>query len=430
MKAKERVLIVTYYWPPAGGPGVQRWLKFATYLADFGIDPIVYIPENPTYPIIDEDLVKEVPKHIKVISQPISEPAKWAKKIFKKKTKELQSGIIAKEKSSLEKLLLYVRANFYIPDARVTWVQPSVDYLSAYCQKHQIKKIITTGPPHSMHLIGMQLQESIGVKWLADFRDPWTDIHYFADLPLSKRALAKHKALELEVLQKADKISVTSQPTKTLLAKLTDKPIEVITNGYDEALLPSKVELSKKFSIAHLGSLLTDRNPIKLWKVLANLLEEIPSLKSDVELHFAGVVSPEVKLSLEEYNLSELVIDYGYLSHEKAIELQHKHQLLLLLEMDKEETKVILPGKLFEYLAARRPILALGPKDGAVEQIIEETQAGVYIELSDEQAIYEQLKNFYTKYKEEGSLAVDSKGIEQYSRKAVSEAMSELIKSL
>lgn len=430
MKAKERVLIVTYYWPPAGGPGVQRWLKFATYLSNFGIEPIVYIPENPTYPIIDEHLVKEVPNHIKVISQPISEPAKWTKKIFKKKTKELQSGIIAKEKSSLEKLLLYIRANFYIPDARVNWVQPSVEYLSAYCQEHHIKKIITTGPPHSMHMIGMQLQEKIGVNWLADFRDPWTDIHYFKDLPLSKRALAKHKALELEVLQKADKISVTSQPTKALLAKLTDKPIEVITNGYDEALLPTNVELIKKFSIAHLGSLLTKRNPLKLWKVLASLLEEIPSLKSNLELHFAGVVSPEVKLSLEEYNLSEYVIDHGYLSHEKAIELQHKHQILLLLEMDKEETKVILPGKLFEYLAARRPILALGPKDGAVEQIIEETQAGVYIELSSEQAIYKQLKTYYTKYKAEGSLAVNSKNIEQYSRKSVSEAMSKLVKSL
>ncbi|MET0758775.1 MAG: glycosyl transferase family 1, partial [Flavobacterium sp.] len=154
----KKVLIITYYWPPAGGPGVQRWLKFVKYLPDFGVQPIVYIPENPTYPIIDTELLSEVSEKAIIIKQKIREPYQWASFFSKNKTKKISSGIIPNQKkqSFLEKTLLWIRGNLFIPDARVLWVKPSVSYLEKYIQEHQIGTIITSGPPHSLHLIGLE----------------------------------------------------------------------------------------------------------------------------------------------------------------------------------------------------------------------------------------------------------------------------------
>ena len=177
---KKQVLIITYYWPPAGGPGVQRWLKFVKYLPDFGIEPIVYCPVNPSYPIVDKSLLAEVSADIKIIKQPISEPYRFANLLSKKDAKQISSGVIPKTKkqSVVQRLLLYVRGNFFIPDARKNWVKPSVEFLSDYIKDNNIETVVTTGPPHSLHLIGLQLKEQLGVKWLADFRDPWTTIGY------------------------------------------------------------------------------------------------------------------------------------------------------------------------------------------------------------------------------------------------------------
>ena len=256
----KKVLIITYYWPPAGGPGVQRWLKFVKYLQDFNIEPVVYIPENPNYPIIDEAFVNEIPKGIKIYKHPIFEPYKLASIFFSKKTKRISSGIIqTKNQSSLEKIMLWVRGNLFIPDARKYWVNPSVDYLSGLIQKESIDTIITTGPPHSVHLIGLKLKEKLNVKWISDFRDPWTSIGYHKKLKLTKASQRKHKKLESKVLKAADKVIVTSTTTKNEFKKITDQPIMVITNGFDSDY-DGNDRLDVKFSIAHIGSLLTGRN--------------------------------------------------------------------------------------------------------------------------------------------------------------------------
>ena len=427
----KKVLLVTYYWPPAGGPGVQRWLKFASYLPQFGIDPIVYIPENPAYPIVDENLLSQVPKGITIIKQPIREPATIAEKLFGKKTKQLQSGILPSKRASLAtQCMLYIRANFFIPDARVGWVKPSVAFLKEYCKQHKITTLITTGPPHSLHLIGLQLQKEIGLKWLADFRDPWTTIHYFAQLPLRKRAIKKHEKLEKKVLTAADIITVTSTPTQKEFEKLTKKPIHVVTNGYDAKQLPKDtIPLDDKFSIAHIGSLLSDRNPKLLWKALADLLITYPSLKEDLQITLAGVVSEEVLASITNAGLENNVLNLGYISHAEAIRLQHASQILLLLEMDKEETKVILPGKLFEYMAAKRPILALGPEGGAIEPVLNETNAGVYYSYQESNAIYNYLEQQYLTYRT-GTIQVSSHGVTAYSREAVSKQMAVILLDL
>ena len=425
----KRVLVITYYWPPAGGPGVQRWLKFVTYFKEFGIDPIVFIPDNPHYPITDESIGSELPEGIQIIRFPIKEPYGFANLISKKKITQVSSGIITKRKQSvLEKVLLWIRGNFFIPDARIGWVKPSINFLRNFIADHHVEAIITSGPPHSLHLIGKSLKEETGIKWVADFRDPWTTIHYHKSLRLTKRAQKKHKTLESEVLTKADHVVVTSATTKKEFQKITQTPIEVITNGYDSND-NFKLNLDIKFTLSHIGTLLSNRNPIVLWEALSELCSENPEFSKDLLIQLAGSVSDAILISIQKYGLMDQCIVLGYLSHQKAIQLQYNSQVLLLIEMNLPETKAIIPGKLFEYLAAKRPILAIGPVDSDVEKIIEETNSGSYFDYSEKEKLKKQIGLFYSEYRE-GHLTLNSKGLSKFSRKTLTSKMSDLIKSL
>lgn len=420
-----KVLLIAYYWPPAGGPGVQRWLKFVKYLRDFGVDPIVYVPDNPHYPIVDDNLVTEVPKGIRIIRRPIREPYRWASFLSKTKTKTISSGIIKEKNPSLvERLLLWVRGNLFIPDARKFWIKPSVRYLSEILKEEGISTIITTGPPHSLHLIGLGLKQIHSLHWIADFRDPWTSIGYHSKLRLSNWAAKKHVQLEQQVLQGADRILVTSRTTKVEFQNITSKPIEVITNGFDETRHPAKQD--DDFTISHLGSLLTGRNPISLWKVLQELISENESFKSHLKIQLAGVVGAEVWDSIVQYGLEPFVMQLGYVPHAQVLEIQQKSQVLLLLEIDAEETRGIIPGKLFEYLNAKRPILALGPKAWEAGAIIMESNAGKVLEHNNTKSLKSVLLDWFGKY-EEGTLRCDSKGIEQYHRKELTKQLANYI---
>nr|WP_298926992.1 glycosyltransferase family 4 protein [uncultured Allomuricauda sp.] len=420
-----KILVITYYWPPAGGPGVQRWLKFVKYLRDFGIEPIVYIPQNPSYPIIDENLVSEIPEGIQILKQPIKEPYAWASLLSKKKTKTISSGIIQEKKPSIvEKTLLWIRGNLFIPDARKFWVKPSIKYLSEVIEKEGIKTIITSGPPHSLHLIGLGLRQQQEIQWITDFRDPWTSIGYHKKLRLSKSSERKHKALEREVLVGCDKVVVTSAITKMEFEQITSKPIEVITNGFDETL--DSIALDTDFTISHVGSLLTGRNPIELWKALKELIEDNEAFKNQLKIKLTGVVGEEVVESIRSNGLGTYVQHLGYLSHEKVLEIQQKSQVLLLLEIDSEETKGIIPGKLFEYLNAKRPILAVGPKGWEAGKIVEETGSGEICNQSDKTALKNVLLNWFDKYEKE-ALHFNSKGIEKYHRKELTKALTNFI---
>ncbi len=423
----KRALIITYYWPPAGGPGVQRWLKFVKYFREFGVEPIVYAPENPNYSLIDENFASEIPSDIEVLKQPINEPYRFAKLFSKKKTKQMSSGIISKKNiSALEKLMLYIRGNFFIPDARVGWVKPSVAFLSKYIAENAVDAVITTGPPHSLHLIGLQLKKNTKVKWIADFRDPWTTIHYHKLLRLNKASQRKHKQLEALVLKEADLITVTSPRTKKEFETLSETPIWVVTNGFD---ISKKFEanLDSRFSISHIGSLLSERNPEILWKVLAEICTEDTSFKNDLQLKFAGAVSEEVKKSLEIFQLSENCEFLGYVSHSEALKMQHQSQVLLLVEINSPETRAIIPGKLFEYLAAKRPILALGPKESDIEHIISETKSGKFFGYWDDDALKTEILRLYSAFKN-GNLGIASEGIEKYSRRELTKQMASLIR--
>lgn len=429
MEEPKKLLIITYYWPPAGGPGVQRWLKFVKYLPDFNIQPIVYIPENPTYPIIDEGLVKEVPDSAIILKNKITEPYGFASFFSKNKTKKISSGIIPNQKkqSFVEKTLLWVRGNLFIPDARVLWVSPSVRYLRQYLQENNIDTIVTSGPPHSLHLIGLQLKKDLGITWLADFRDPWTTIGYHKALKLSAYAKRKHKTLESEVLNTADTIIVTSNTTKAEFEVLTSKPIEVITNGYDLEQV-AKHPLDDKFTLAHIGSFLSDRNPRILWESLQELVTENNDFKNDFELKLLGATSQEVLDTIAEFKLSDYVRNLGYVSHEEAVIHQRKSQVLLLIEIDSENTKSIIPGKLFEYMVSERPIIAIGPKGSDFAEIITKTNTGVFFTYNEKASLKSLLLKYYHDYKIQ-SLKVHAVGLQQYSRKSLTERLSNLISS-
>lgn len=422
----KKVLIISYYWPPAGGPGVQRWLKFVKYLPDYDIDPIVYVPENPSYPIIDNSFLSEV-AHVTTIKLPIKEPYQLAGIFSKKKSKNISAGIIpkAKNQSLVEKLMLFVRGNFFIPDARVFWVKPSVEYLTKYLQENPVEAIITTGPPHSLHLIGKQLQADLGVKWIADFRDPWTNIVYHKELKLTPWANKKHLALEQKVLQKADHIIVTSPTTKTEFEAITSKPITVITNGYDVEQVEKK-PLDEKFTIAHIGSFLSERNPRILWKAIKDLTKENPSFKADLQIKLAGVVSQEVKAAITEFKLEAYVTDLGYLSHHNSVMEQRTAQVLLLIESNSEETRSILPGKLYEYMVSGRPVLAFGHELSDIKGIVTRTNCGVFCDYSDLEKVKQTLLEYYQSYKE-GNLKAHPIGLQEFSRKNLTQKLASII---
>jgi len=425
----KKVLIITYYWPPAGGPGVQRWLKFVKYFREFGVEPIVYVPENPNYPLVDDSFVSDIPSDIEIIKFPIKEPYGLAKLFSKKKTKQISSGIISAKKTSIiEKLMLYVRGNYFIPDARIGWVKPSVKFLSDYISKNAIDAIITTGPPHSLHLIGLELKRQINLKWIADFRDPWTRIHYHKSLRLNSNSQRKHKELESLVLNTADRIVVTSFTTKKEFEQITKTPIEVITNGYDFVPEVNK-RIDEYFSISHIGSLLSERNPEILWSVLKSISEEDISFKNDLKLKFAGAVSDEVKESLQENHLLSNAVFKGYVSHSEAIGLQTSSQVLLLVEIDSDETRAIIPGKLFEYLVAKRPIIALGPKGSDIRNIIQETNSGEFFDYSKKGELKAKIQTYYQAYKN-GDLDISPNGVEKYSRRALTKKMVGVIDEL
>ncbi|RKS14865.1 glycosyltransferase family 4 protein [Flavobacterium sp. 120] len=423
----KKILIITYYWPPAGGPGVQRWLKFVKYLPDFGIQPIVYIPENPTYPIVDENLVKEVSDKAIILKQTIFEPYQLASFLSKNKTKKISSGIIPNQKkqSFLDKTFLWIRGNLFIPDARVFWVKPSVAYLEKYIVDNNIDTIVTSGPPHSLHLIGLELKQKLDLKWFADFRDPWTTIGYHKSLRLSRFAAKKHKALEHQVLNTADTIIVTSKTTKTEFQAITNKPIAVITNGYDTENV-EKQTLDSKFSLAHIGSFLSERNPLILWESLVELLHEIPDFKSYLEVKLIGAVSQEVLETITQFGLNSYLNNLGYVSHTEAIAHQRKSQVLLLIEIDSEDTKSIIPGKLFEYMVSNRPIVAIGPNGSDFAEIITETNTGVFFDYSEKMKLKSVILDFYNQFLE-GKLQANGVGLQRYSRKNLTKELVQLI---
>lgn len=426
-KNQKKVLIVLYYWPPAGGPGVQRWLKFVKYLKDFDIQPTVFAPKNPHYPIKDKSLESEIPNHVKVIKSSITEPYALANRFSKQDTNTLSKGIIkSKSKQNwVQKALLYIRGNLFIPDARMLWIKPSVRRIDKLLKSEKFDAIITSGPPHSMHRIGFHLKSKYpDLPWITDFRDPWVNIGYHKDLKLTPHSAEKHRQMEKEVLNTADHIIVTSPSTLEEFESKTKKPVSLITNGYDDTDVVA--EPDEHFSLVHVGTLLSERNPESLWQALTELIDDNEHFKSNFELKFVGQVSQHIIESLKIYNLHKHTTFLGYLPHKQAQQQMFDAQVLLLIEKNLQETRGIIPGKLFEYLQAKRPILGAGPKDWDVANLISKHKAGKVFNYNEKDDIKLAVKTYFKAFMQ-GKLTSQSKNIQAYHRKQLTQHLAEII---
>lgn len=424
----KKLLIITYYWPPAGGPGVQRWLKFVKYLPDFGVHPIVFAPKNAAYPLLDDSLNEEMKTlDFTFIQKEINEPNQWMGKLFKKKTKTISSGVIKHQSKQnlFEKIILWIRGNLFIPDSRITWVKPSVKFLKAYLKENPVDAIITTGPPHSMHLIGLALKKETALPWLADYRDPWLEINYHQDLYLSKFAQKKHKNLEDKVLKNIDVLLTTSEATRNLLQKKTEKPIHVITNGYDEQKSLS-FNKDKNFTFSHIGSLLSNRNPLILWECFAELINENKDFSNIFKLKLIGKTSEEIIETIEKYHLKEYTTIVNYVSHDEAILAQKEAQVLLLIEENSSAGSYIIAGKLFEYLVADTPILAIGPEKSDVENILLSTNTGKYFRYNDKEKLKNHILTLFEAF-QKNQLKTLPIGLQKYHRKQLTHELVKII---
>ncbi len=424
----KKILIVTYYWPPAGGPGVQRWLKFVKYLPEFGWEPVVFIPENPSYPIVDETLESEVPVDLKVIKTKILEPYQIAE-FFGKDNKKFKAGQfdVGQNQSWKSKLSIWIRGNFFIPDARVFWVKPSVKFLRKYLKENHIDALVTTGPPHSLHLIGLQLKKEFpDMKWIADFRDPWTEISYYQHLKLTKKSDLKHRKLEEKVFKNAD-ITLATSFTDAENFRQKGANAICITNGFDtEIQNKSELKRNEKFTLSYIGVLEQLRDPEVLWQVLNEIITENQEFRDYFELKFVGRIDDKIIKKIQNTPLHNTVNNLGYLSHSESNKEMQKSDVLMVTNFPNEKSKGIIPGKIFEYLATGKTVLSFGPKGADVARILEETKAGHHFNFDQKEEVKSFLLQQFEFWKN-NEIQRNPSRIDQYSRRNLTHRLSEIL---
>ncbi|MCK9398786.1 MAG: glycosyltransferase family 4 protein [Bacteroidales bacterium] len=428
-----KVLIITYYWPPSGGGGVMRWLKFAKYLPSTGWQPVIFTPENPDPSAKDESLIQEIPSEAVVIKLPIWEPYDVYRKLTgKKKEEKFKAGYIAEASSKgwKDKLSVFIRGNLMIPDPRKFWVRPAVKFLVKYLEDNPVDVIVSTGPPHSMHLIGMELRRKLNIPWLADFRDPWTNIDFYDRLRLTSWANKKHKSLEKQVLQAADLVTTVSWSWAADFKRIVPRDIEVITNGFDPEDFQAEPGISDQyFSITHIGSFNKDRNPEMFWEALDSKAKSDDGFRKNLRLRFVGQTDRSIFQSLEKNELKEIAEDFGFVGHKKSLEILGLSQVLLLPLNDAPNISGIIPGKLFEYLAAKRPIIVIGPNDGDAARIIIETGAGKVAGLNDRAGLRQIIDEYYQMYLN-NKLVLKNLEINKYSRQELTVQLAKTIEQI
>ena len=460
----KRVLIISYYWPPTGGSGVQRWVKFAKYLPSEGWQPVIYTPENPEQLAVDESLGAEIPAEVEVIKTHITEPYELYKKFLRKSghTKEAVevNPVNAQNKTFAQKAAMWVRGNLFRPDPRCLWIRPSVKFLKKYLKEHPVDLIVSTGPPQSMHMIGRRLARETGLPWIADFRDPWTKIFYFKHLSMTPGTERWHRKMEKKVLDDASAVVAVSPLVQQEFQAMTQTPVELITNGFDECDFEGfgqagmagkdcsgkngmggadetgipKSHLAaggpdKDFVITHTGLFAADGNPTTLWKVLAEKCSRDEAFGKALKIRLVGKTDDQILASIKAEGLLDKLEDMGYQPHAEAIAQQRQASLLILPLRKEPEYKAVLPGKLFEYLASWRPVLGIGQPDGAMSMILNTTKTGVVLDWNDKASIDRFLELCWKNHLE-GRLTVDDADISQFTRRNLTRRMAGLFDRL
>ena len=418
---------------------MQRWVKFAKYLPSEGWQPVIYTPENPEQLAIDESLAAEIPAEVEVIKTRIVEPYEIYKKLLRKSGHSKEAvevnPVNAQNKSFLQKVAMWVRGNLFRPDPRCMWIGPSVRFLKKYLKEHPVDLIVSTGPPQSMHLIGRRLALETGLPWIADFRDPWTKIFYFKHLSMTHGTERWHKKMEKKVLDDTSVVVAVSPLVQQEFQAMTSTRVELITNGFDECDFAAEPcheaegGSDNEFCVTHTGLFAADGNPTVLWEVLAEKCASDNAFRKALKIKLIGKTDESILTALNEAGLSECVKNIGYLPHSEAVEQQRNASLLILPLRKEPEYKAVLPGKLFEYLASRRPVLGIGQKDGAMAMILNETKTGVVLDWEDREAIACHIDSCWEKHLA-GKLVTDGADISQFTRRSLTKRMAQLFDSL
>jgi glycosyltransferase involved in cell wall biosynthesis len=424
----KRVLIITYYWPPSGGAGVQRWLKFSKYLPDHGWQPVIYTPETQEAPVEDPSLARDIHPATELIRRPIWEPYSFYKKfIGMEAADKVNTGFLSEKErpGRKERLSVWIRGNLFIPDARKFWIRPSVRYLTRYLRHHPVDAVISTGPPHSMHLIALKLKQKTGIPWIADFRDPWTGIDYYDQLRLTRQADRRHHKLEKTVLGRADKTVVVGRSMAAEFYRLNGVQAEVVPNGYDEEdFKGAEAVAPDRFTIVHIGAMNRDRNHDAFWKAVAGILNDRMS-GPEIRIRLIGKLDVAVLHSIKKERLDAVVEKIPYLAHDRIASELMSAALLYLPINNTPNAKGIQTGKIFEYIASGRPVLGVGPVDGDAATILEECQAGTMAGFTDKEgiraAIEKELRRFHS-----GQVR-QSKPCEQFSRENLTKKLRDIL---
>lgn len=441
----KRVLIITYYWPPTGGSGVQRWVKFAKYLPQEGWQPVIYTPENPEQLAVDHTLEAEIPKEAEVVKTSITEPYELYKKFLRKSGHSKEAvevnPVNAQKKSFLQKVAMWVRGNLFLPDPRCLWIRPSVKFLKKYLKEHPVDLIVSTGPPQSMHLIARKLASQTGLPWVADFRDPWTKIFYFKHLSMTRLTEAWHRKMEKKVLDQASAVVAVSPLVQQEFQAMTQTSVELITNGYDECDFPKGpcreafggvdpiTGKLRPFTVTHTGLFAADGDPDVLWNVLAEKCAADKTFAECLDIRFVGKTDDRIFQSVKEAGLAAHMTDLGYQPHNVAIQEQRKASLLILPLRKEPEYKAVLPGKLFEYLASWRPVLGIGQTDGAMSMILNQTKTGVVLDWNDKVSLRRFVDLCWENHLK-GDLQADDADLTRFTRRELTKRMAELFDSL
>jgi len=423
----KRVLIITYYWPPSGGAGVQRWLKFAKYLPEYGWQPIILTvdPKYASYPQRDESLAKEIGSDCLVYTTKSFELYNFYKLISGKK--EVPYGGFANEskESLFQKLSKFLRGNFLLPDPRKGWNKYALKKAAELIKKYKIDTIVTTSPPHSTQLIGLKLKQQFNIRWIADLRDPWTDIYYYNQFNHTALARQIDKNYERKVVENADLLITVSEDVKRIFAEKSDLPIAaktfVIPNGFDEGdFRITNIPTESRKIITYTGTISEAYDVNCLLEALCLLSEDS---KSQLLIRFVGQVPSSVETKLRSTGLEiELV---GYVDHTKSIEYLFRSDLLLLVIPKVKNNRGILTGKFFEYLASQKPILAIGPTDGDLAKIIQETQCGKLFDYEDSKGMLQFIQETLVLPK----TTMKTEPTSQYSRKELTRKLTELFEA-
>jgi hypothetical protein len=433
MPDRKKVLIITYYWPPAGGPGSQRMVKFAKYLPGFGWSPTIVTVKKGEFPYLDPELGNDIPKTINVYRSKSFDPFTIYKRMTGHDINEpLPVGVLTyKKKNIQEKLLSWIRANFFIPDARIGWIPFIIFYGFNLIRRRKIDLIFSSSPPHSLHLACLILKKLTNIPWIVDFRDPWMKIRYYKSIQRSYFSRIIDCFMEKLVVKYADHITTVS-PSLALdfnyIGNIKkERRSSVLPNGYDEADFQNrKSKKISKFLIIHTGNLLENQNPKVLWQSLDNLKKKLPGFKTDLVVRFIGKTHYLIQDSIEKYGLTDCFENRRFIPHHLILEEMINASILLAVIPDIEGNSGIVTGKLFEYIGSGKPICVIGPPDSDAAKIISKISNAEICNYQDITKCKNIIKTWYNDWKMNNLSCSSKRERDSYSRYQLTAKLSEI----